>query len=628
MKKYNILFIVILFLSGCSKEFLDLEPTNKISANDLFATEDGIKAYMANLYYRAPVEDFNWAANPYGGGPFNFTGNIAGMYPIVWTDEAVNSEYDDIQLYGPWAFMGWWEHAYKLNKDINMLFSVIPDLDIDNEKKQLLYGEAYFLRAYNYFGLAKMYGGVPIITKIPDLNTQEELYVPRSTEKETWDFILATCDSAVINLDDGDGTKRRANKWIALALKSRAALHAASLAKYWDKAPLSGEAVDKKLVGGMTNEDAQRYYKACIDASYEIIKTGKFSLYGANPANPDEAATNYFHMFAYPDDAAEEVLFIRDYVTKEYGHMYQDWGQPNQTKGTWPHPGRFNPILDFVDAFESYSNPGHSSPIITTTDGNYSNYSGYNPSRNYLEFDNPLDIFADKDARLKASVILPMATFKGKSIIIQGGIIKTDGTPVIEAAGEETIDGITYHSFGSANPSLVSGFYPVIGTRSGFLIRKYLQEDFEPIYPPVAACVNDWIEFRYGEVLLNYMESVVESGQGDVSKAEEYLNDLRHRAGHTTNISLTLENVLRERRIELAFENKRIWDLTRRREYHKVFDNTYRHSLVPVLDLRTMKYLFVRSRVSRTHAWSYPTQWYYKIIPGISSNNLIQNPQY
>ena len=635
MKKYSLILSILfvgLFIS-CSKDYLELQPTNKISANDLFASEEGVKAFMANLYFRSPIEDFNWCANPTNSnwrgenGPFNWVGNIAGMYPIVWSDEAVNSEYDDIQLFGGWAFQGWWEHAYRLNKDLNMLFEQIPGLPISEEKKKSMLGEAYFIRAYNYFGLAKMYGGVPIITKLPDINDTESLNVPRSTEKETWDFVIATCDSAILNLGDGDGTKRRADKWVALALKSRAALHAASVAKFWDKAPLSGPAVDKKLVGGMTQEDAQRYYQACIDASAEIIESGKFSLHNAAPSDPDDAAANYYDMFSHPDNAPEEVIFIKGYAEKEHGHMYQDWGQPNQTKGTWPHPGRFDPVLDFVDAFEDYSNPGHSAPIITTTDGNYTNYSGYNASRNYLEFDDPMEIFADKDARLRASVILPMSTFKNTKIVIQGGIIKTDGTPLIESDGKETVNGVTYYTYGSKNPNLISGFYPVIGTRSGFLVRKYLQEEYVP-EQNVGHCTNDWIDFRYAEVLLNYMEAVVESRQGDAGKARQYLNDLRRRAGHTADIGLTLENVLRERRVELAFENKRLWDLIRRREYHEVFNNTYRHALVPVLDLRSMKYIFVRQNVSRTHAWTYPTEWYYKIIPGISSNNLTQNPQY
>jgi len=60
--------------------------------------------------------------------------------------------------------------------------------------------------------------------------------------------------------------------------------------------------------------------------------------------------------------------------------------------------------------------------------------------------------------------------------------------------------------------------------------------------------------------------------KGDPVLAAEGLNIIRKRAAHTTNIPLTIENVLRERRIELVYENKRYWDLIRRREYHELFN--------------------------------------------------------
>ena len=630
MKKYNMLLLIVFIgLFGCHDYFDEIKPTNKISAEALFASEEGVKAYMANLYFQTPIEDFNWHAwgtQPWGGSTFNFRANNAGSFPIIMTDEAVNSEYDNIS-HDPWHYF-WWDTGYRINKDLNMLFDAIPTLDLDQDEKNKLYGEACFLRAYTYFELVKLYGGVPIITKVGDPNDESTLFIPRSTEKETWDFVLATLDTAIVNLGDDNSDKRRANKWGALALKSRVALHAASVAKYWNDAPLSGEAVDKKLVGGMSQANAQEYYEKCINASEELIELGGYSLYNPNPSNPDEAAENYRQMFRNPNVAPEEVIFARGYTLQEHGHAFQLWSETNQTKESWPFGGRFNPIIELVDAYETYSNPGQSTPVITTADGNYNNYDGYNASRDYLKFDNPLEIFADKDARLRASIILPMSNWKGQQIIIQGGIIKTNGASVIEGAGQETIDGKTYYSFGAASENLFSGFlHAATHTRSGFLVKKFLDEDFHPkaIW---ASCTNDWIEFRYAEILLNYMEAVAESGQGDAGKAEQYLNAIRHRAGHTTDIPLTLENVLRERRVELVFENKRYWDLIRRREHHTEFNNRDRHALVPIFDIRSMKYIFVRQKITGTYTWSFPEHNYYKPIGGNTVNKLIQNPQY
>ena len=118
--------------------------------------------------------------------------------------------------------------------------------------------------------------------------------VPRSTEVATWKFILEMCDKAAASLPDAT-TQERANKWTAYALKSRAALYAASVGKFWDRdgAMLTGEAVTEKLVGGFTDADVKFFYEECIKASAEVIRSGKFSLYGENPASLDEAAQNF-----------------------------------------------------------------------------------------------------------------------------------------------------------------------------------------------------------------------------------------------------------------------------------------------------------------------------------------------
>jgi hypothetical protein len=138
------------------------------------------------------------------------------------------------------------------------------------------------------------------------------------------------------------------------------------------------------------------------------------------------------------------------------------------------------------------------------------------------------------------------------------------------------------------------------------------------------------MDFRYAEILLNYAEAVVESGTGDVALAAKGINDIRRRAGHTVDIPLTLDNVLRERRVELAFENKRYWDLVRRRDYHLVFNQKRIHSLLPILDLRVTppQYIFVRTFTANLNPRTFDYKWYYRSIPGIGSNGLVQNPQY
>lgn len=625
----KIAFVTIVLAGGC-KNVLDLRPLDKLESETIFGSPEGTRIYLANLYGQLPIEDFS-----FGRLGFNTANeNTGGIAPATQTDEAANSEFSHL-LDGGGNFQ-WWDPGYKLIRDINLLLETIPTVTTMSEAdKAELIGEGHFLRAYTYFALAKRYGGVPLIVQVqqytPDV---ESLKVPRNTEKETWDFVLAECDAAIENLPASrTSDNRRATKWVAYALKSRVALHAASLAKYWSKAPLSGPAVSQQLVG-IDPSEADRYYQICIEASRKIMDESPFELYKPTPSSPEEAAANYMEMFQNPNSATSEVIFIKGYTNPgSSGHSYDFWFNPNQTSEGSPHPGRMNPTLEFVDSYESYSNPGQSSPIVTTTDGNVSDYNGYNPSKNYLRFDTPYDIFKDKDARLWATVILPGTEWKGKTIVIQGGYIQPDGTAKIETKESIQVNGRTYYTYGAADWTGYSGFEVYLGnmTRTGFSFKKFLSPN--PVPPNLTYSTTDWIEFRYAEILLNYAEAVVESNytaNDAQAVAKGALNSIRKRAGHTVDIDLTLENVLRERKVELAFENKRYWDLVRRREFHEKFNNTIRKALVPVLDLRVSpaKYIFVRKNVSRENPLTFPTNFYYAHIPGVGANGLIQNPQY
>ena len=222
---------------------------------------------------------------------------------------------------------------------------------------------------------------------------------------------------------------------------------------------------------------------------------------------------------------------------------------------------------------------------------------------------------------------------------MQGGLIKQDGTKIVYTnASAQGKDGKTYFSLGA---SALSGFSAFSGlgsssdqnfSNSGFTLKKFLQEG-KNVLGTYFSSTTDFIDIRMGEIYLNYAESVIESGKGDASLAATYLNAIRKRAGHTDNITATVENILKERRVEMAFEGGRYWDLIRRRDNHNVFKSTKRKILVPMLDLRqtTPKYIFVRANNyydERANGQNFQLWSYYKGIPGVSTNKLVQNPQY
>ena len=222
---------------------------------------------------------------------------------------------------------------------------------------------------------------------------------------------------------------------------------------------------------------------------------------------------------------------------------------------------------------------------------------------------------------------------------MQAGLIDKNSKQIIYKDGNSVgLDGQTYYSYGASSDNLFSGFKNLGSglqeltdySSSGFTLRKFLQE--KAINGTEYASTTPFIDFRLPEIYLNYAEAVVESGKGDAAAAKNYLNEIRHRAAHTDDIDLTLENVLKERRIELAFEGQRYWDLVRRRDSHSLFASARRKSLLPILDLRqaTPKYIFERAdnfNDIKLGATFYE-RYYYRPIPDVTTNKLVQNPEY
>ena len=113
---------------------------------------------------------------------------------------------------------------------------------------------------------------MPIVTEALGIDaTESELFVPRNSEKEVYDFIGSEMDAIASILPDVADNGGSATRWAALALKSRAMLYAASVARN------GTQQLDGLL--GFPASDAQGYFQQSLDASREIINNGPFSLY-------------------------------------------------------------------------------------------------------------------------------------------------------------------------------------------------------------------------------------------------------------------------------------------------------------------------------------------------------------
>ena len=649
MKKiFNYIFAasMVLGLASCDKLFDNLEgDLSKMFAEDLTATEDGIDRLLASLYAQVPMSPFGEAEKntPHAAetsGDSNYAGGVGGFW------------------------------NYTVMRDIN---SFIKEITAANERGALrddaykaYLGEAKFIRAYCYFGSVRIYGGVPIVTEMLDDKFEGDdkenagLYVKRSTEKETWDFILKELTEAadLLPSDRGAGNYR-ATKWSALGLKSRVALWAASVSKYWNNASIASsyQAVSQKLAY-MEASYANAYYQQCIDASEQIIKSGKFSLYGANPTSVEEAVKNYTELFQNRHD--EEFIYGRSYnngvTTNSNGIDLKN--SPNQIHGSgtgvWKF-GCYGITLDMVDKYDYYDANfgGVDGKIKTLASGEKYFAQAHNTvghdavvaaGNDFIKYDNITDPFKNKDARFLASVIYPGIKFRNTDIIIQAGLwepnntlhIMEDSNPSVKVGGTE------YFGYGASSDSYFSGFYKRGNTNdgswytTGFGLRKFLNPD-----QAVSESQNPWYDIRYTEILLNYCEAQVEMSGTNAGDSKKYLNQIRRRAYFLDERDATLENVLHEREVELAFEDDYPRTLYRRRAFFndvrdlaKNPDGGRKHALLPILDLRdgTPKYIFIRTNWfsqdtdRQPGLLSYNAMSYYSGVSNYQVNDITPNP--
>ena len=521
---------------------------------------------------------------------------------------------------------------------------------IDQKTRDYMMGEARFIRAYMYFGAVRALGGVPIITEpLDDKYDGGEnlgLYVPRATEKETWDFVLSELDESAKLLPENALGLYRADKYCAYALQSRVALYAASVSKFWNRAPLDTKyksVASKKTYMEASYADA--YYQKCIDASKKVIDSGRYSLYGGPTSDREVAEKNLFELF---QSRTSEFIFGKSYETgvanDSNGFDYNISPNQGHVRTTGWQWARYSVTLNMVDQFDNYAADGSrlDGTVKTRTDNNETEYvtqiakpaSTFSTSTPYIKYDTPEAPFADKDARFKAWVLYPGQEFRGMKLVMQGGFIRADGTHLFYTAlGQTEAFGKTWYCLGAADGSQYSAFDKLDDQNAGnwystgFGRKKYLLNNAD------AYSKNPWYDLRYAEILLNYAEAYAESGKGDAALAKKYLNDIRHRAAFTDNIEPTVENVQHERLIELSFENDHAFTLHRRRE--NIIDNQIRkHALVPTLDLsgNTPKYIFVRTNTFHDDVDMNPgghnlnTVGYYSGISNYQVNGFEPNP--
>lgn len=591
MKKILYLLSFILFTS-CIDDFLDKKPIDRISDDAVFNDPALIDAYIFQLYNELPLHiNYNgWGWNPLGAAVY---------YHMVVCDEAVQQgTYWD--QYVKWnkgledatnTYDQWW--GYPLIRKMNEFVEKIQNSVLSEAEVNTYIAEVRFLRAFAYFELVKRYGGVPIITKVQQMDDPvEELYPSRNTEQQVYDFIHNELIEVSTLLPDtrNETEYGRATKYAALALDSRAMLYAASIAKYGK--------VQNDGVVGIPGSEANNYFQKSYDSSLAIFNyaqtTNKIGLYNKYP---EDKAKNFYQLFI--DERNIETIFSVQYNGMGgKGHSLDYWLAVQGISVGWGQ--EVNVLLELVEAFEYIDGSSGKLDKEKLSKGSY----------------DIIELFKNKDPRFNASVLYQDSPWQGLKIE------RYSGTWVIEDGVEKLITSANQTINGKVACAPAGGAYAV----TGFTPKKYYDERLD--HPLWDQSETDFIVFRYGEILLNMAEAAYELG--NTPEALKAINLLRDRAGIVLKQDLTLDDIRNERRVELAFEQHRQWDVRRWRVAVKELSRDF-SGIKYYLEADTGKYrLEFNNQVDGYTRLFQEKHYYHPITPDRIANNpnLVENPGY
>ena len=228
--------MLLAFLSCNDNDFLDVNPsketTEQALSNPTAATELVNAVYNKFLNWNESSFAWNGVSSmtsddaDKGSDPGDTGGDKDLMDALTFTTTSL-------------SFNEVWEANYQGIARANQALKFLPDLAIDETLKKRLIGESKFLRAMFYFRLGQMFGGVPLIKNVPDIQNQEDINAAniRVTRKEIYEFVIADLTEAAADLPTqyGSADLGRATKGAALALLAKVNMYNLEDPDRWQK---------------------------------------------------------------------------------------------------------------------------------------------------------------------------------------------------------------------------------------------------------------------------------------------------------------------------------------------------------------------------------------------------------
>jgi hypothetical protein len=411
---------------------------------------------------------------------------------------------------------GSWNSYWTSIRSVNYFFQNYSNVSAPFDLISQFVGEAHFFRAYYYFSLVRDYGDVPWVNK-PLEDDSEELFMERAPRHVVMDSIISDLDKAISYMDNkGEGSASRLNRQVAMLFKSRVALFEGT----WEENH-AGTAF------GVEGSDGTKYLNMARDAAKQLIDGDLYSIYSTGMPYED-----YAHLFGQNDYSSNSEVML--------------WKKWDESLGLV----RWSPSIW-----------GMGRGITKSLVDSYLCIDGLPISRSsiYMGDENLLEVVQNRDPRLEQSIWVP-----GDPINILGA----NDTTFFERAD--------IHQTGS---------YLCV---TGYQLKKHSNAWGENLKQNYYQSEIGSIVFRYAEALLNYAEARAELGEITQSDLDLTINILRDRVGMPhlllnqivhdpqwdyPQLSPVINEIRRERRVELAFEGLRLHDFLRWRA-HELILNT------------------------------------------------------
>ncbi len=513
-------FAGLLLLSGCEK-YLDRQPDDMLTLDKVFSNKlENIK-YLASVYsYLPSIFD-----------PYNNLTAVTDEADFVWTGVGGNNinRGDWSPTYIPYDRFS---NFYRAIRSATVYMSrggECKECDAESPgiTKQYM-AEARAMRAWYYALLLQQYGPVAIISTPISVDSEvSDLQIPRNSYDEVVDFIVSELDaaSADLPLQNLSADFGRVNKKVAMAMKSRVLLYAASPLWNGNTDFASFKNLDGKQLVNQTY-DANKWKKAA-DAAKAVIDLMPNGLYKKNnAAGVFDPKLSYQYLSI--DRWNKEIIWARNGEANNWEHHLAI----RQISG-WNGVGVTQQMVDAYHMSNGKRIDEQGSGYVET---------GFSTVATEYAKAGTWNMYVNREPRFYANV-----TYNGAEWIWKG----ENGLSPIK---------VELYNTGRAG---AAGSHD--HSETGYLLHRFINPG-NNIANWVGSPQHE-IYFRLADLYLSYAEALneVSPGNADILK---YVNLVRERGGIPTlqpggGQAVVKELIHHERRIEMAFEQHRVWDTRR-----------------------------------------------------------------